>query len=522
MGQERELKFRIDPTLHPSVLDHPVLTTLAARPRQQRLRSWYFDTDDHRLRQARLALRVRDPGDGSRLLCLKSGDAHGLAHSRGEWEFAIAADAPAAADLVRLGDTPLAALGSADDLAGRLAPVLGTRVQRTAWTLAWEGARLEVCLDTGDALGGASDDAPRLPISELEVELLEGDWKAAFDLAWTLAQDLPLHLSPVSKAELAARAAGIAPLRLPPLARELPQHLPVGGAMAAVLQQSLAVVAVGAELLLADPQAETVHQMRLQLRRLRVLLRLLQAAGPKPQAQACRWLRAEWRWAGQLLGAVRDVDVCEEFAQSLRETAPEAAPADALLAERLADKRTGRTRGLIAYLRSARFGRVLLAQARWAEEWNADAGTVDARRAAPALARRLLRFRDDELSLRPKHWGTLLAAWDAHAQAPLDAPWPALHALRLSAKQRRYALEWLRPWAGDVLGSRGDAWLQLSGGLQADLGQALDTLRLAHWIEESGALPAADAAAFRDRWSALAFRQARNGLDRALRTARAA
>ncbi len=523
MGQERELKFRIEPALHAAVLSHPVLATLAPPPRTQLLQSWYFDTADHRLRQARMALRVRDADDGRRLLCLKSSGSPERPQARGEWEFPVAGNAPTDADLARLGDTPLAAVGGAGELAGSLAPTLGTRVRRTVWTVEWEGARLEVCLDAGDALGGASDDAPRLPISELEIELLDGDWMAAFDLAWALAQDLPLHLSPGSKAELAARAAGLAPLRLPALARELPQHATVGNAIATVLQQSLALVAVGAELLAVDPQAETVHQMRLQLRRLRVLLRLLESVGPKALARTCRWLRGEWRWAGQLLGAVRDVDVCREFAQSLREAAPDAPQSAAALAQSLENKRTARVQALNAYLGGARFGRLLLAQARWAEDWAGGGVRLHAAPSVADLARRLLRFHDDELpSLRAKHWDMLLATWDANARTPSDAPWTELHRLRLRAKQRRYALEWLRPWVDDALGVRAAAWLRLSDGLQSDLGQALDTLRLARWTGDSGPLPTAEAAALRERWTALAFSQARSGLDRARRTAKSA
>jgi inorganic triphosphatase YgiF len=523
MGQERELKFRLDPAFHEALRRHPVLATLAPAPQVQQLQTWYFDTADHRLRQAGLALRVRHPGDGRRILCLKSSPAQGLRLARGEWEFPIGADTPSATDLARLHDTPLAAQGSAEALAGALGPVLGTRVQRTVWDVAWTGARLEVCLDEGQALGGVSMDAPSLPISELEIELQEGDWLAAFDLAWALAQDLPLHLSPTSKAELAARAAGLAPLQLPVLARELPRHQTGGKAMATVLQQSAALITVGADMLHADPQPQTVHQMRLQLRRLRVLLRLLQTMGPRSQAQACRWLRAEWRWAGQLLGTVRDVDVCQEHAQSLRDAAPfqsAVGPANDPLLENLARKRIVCLQALKSYLLSPRFGRVLLAQARWAECW--ESGAISGSDTPTAtLAHRLLRFHRNDLSLHPRRWTELLAIWDSQSKSPLDAPWPALHALRLSAKQLRYTLEWLLPWVDSALGAEGAAWLKLTGNLQSDLGVALDTLRLASWMDESGALPPAQAAELRERWAVLAFEQARTGLNRALQAASA-
>ena len=515
MSQERELKFRLDPTLHDAVRAHPVLLALACAPQVQALQSWYFDTPEHTLRKAGLALRVRHPGDGRRILTLKSSPAQGLQLARGEWEFDITTDAPDAAALERLNHTPLATLGDASLLAASLRAVLGTRVQRTVWHIGWQGTQLEVCLDQGQALGGITANAPSLPISELEIELIDGHWPHAFDLAWTLAQDLPLLLSPISKVQTAARAAGLTTLQLPALARELAPHQAGGQTVAAALQQSAAVLAVGAELLQTDPQANTVHQMRLQLRRLRVLLQLLQTTGPSSQRAACRWLRNEWRWAGQLLGTVRDVDVCLEHAESLRANPQAEAP----LGRGLQQKRAAHLQALLGYLRSARFGRVLLAQARWAECWSSGQ-ILSAEQSADQLARRLLRFHRNDLQLHPQRWAALLAIWDSLAATPLDAPWTALHTLRLKAKQLRYVLEWLAPWVEDVLGKQGKAWLALTSALQTDLGDALDTLRLARLVGESAASGSVDAAALQEAGVQQAFAQARSGLKRALQAAR--
>ncbi|WP_449369667.1 CYTH and CHAD domain-containing protein [Thiomonas sp.] len=511
---ERELKFRLDPTLHDTVRSHPVLLSMAQAPRVQTLQSWYFDTPEHTLRQAGMALRVRHAGDGRRVLTLKSSPAAGLQLARGEWEFDIDADTPNAASLQRLSDTPLSSLGDVEALAGQLRAVLGTRVQRTVWQVEWEGSQLEVCLDHGQALGGTTPEAPSLPISELEIEFIDGHWPHAFDLAWTLAQDLPLLISPVSKVQLAAIAAGETTLQLPAVARELPPHAQGGQAVADVLHQAAAVIAVGADLLREQTQAETVHQMRLQLRRLRVLLRLLQTTGPKSQRAACRWLRGEWRWAGQLLGAVRDVDVCLELARAQGQ-AQGSSPVYAGLLQR----RTARLQALLSYLRSARFGRVLLAQARWAECWSSGS-IIAVEVSTEQLARRLLRFHSDDLHLHPQRWAELLAIWDGFAATPLDAPWSALHTLRLRAKQLRYALEWLAPWVGSALGDEGRAWLKLARALQSDLGEALDMLRLARWTASDQVILPPQSDASSEQGVLDAFRLASDGLKRALHAAR--
>ena len=508
MSQERELKFRLDPSLHDAVRAHPVLACLAPPPQLLPLQSWYFDTPDHALHQAGLALRVRHTGEGQRILTLKSSPAQGLQLVRGEWEFAIDTDAPDAAALARLHATPLAALGDAAALAARVRPVLGTRMLRTLWRVDWQGTQLDVCLDHGQALGGAGPDAPSLPLSELEVELIDGHWQHAFDLAWALAQDLPLLLSPINKVQTAARAAGLAPLTLPTLARELAPQAHGGQAVSDALQQATAVLAVGAELLHLEARAETIHQMRLQLRRLRVLLHLLQTTGPASERAACRWLRGEWRWAGQLLGHVRDVDVCLDHAASLDPT--DAAPSR--VQHDLQDKRARQLQPLLAYLRSPRFGRALLAQARWADDW-ANGRVTTPGESADRLARRLLRFHRNDLHLHPQRWAELLTIWDSLATSPLEAPWSALHTLRLKAKQLRYALEWFAPWVDSMLGAEGKAWLKLTSTLQSDLGEALDTLRLARWIQASA--PEQGEAGARQ-----AFDQARAGLSRALQAAR--
>lgn len=515
MSQEREIKFRLDPTLHDAVRAHPVLLTMAQAPQVQTLQSWYFDTPEQSLRKAGLALRVRHLGDGRRILTLKSSPTDGLQLARGEWEFDIDADAPDATALERLNHTHLSTLGDTRTLVSALRAVLGTRVQRTVWHVIWGGTQLEVCLDSGAALGGITPDAPTLPISELEIELVDGRWAHAFDLAWTLAQDLPLLLSPISKVQLAARAAGLTTLQLPALARELAPHASGGQAMAAALQQCAAVIAVGAEMLQTDPQPNTVHQMRLQLRRLRVLLHLLQTTGPASQHDACRWLRDEWRWASQLLGVVRDVDVCLEHARSLRETCD----ADASLSHILQQKRTANLATLRAYLSSPRFGRVLLAHVRWAVCWGSGQVTADDQ-STGQLARRLLRFHRNDLQVHPQRWAELLAIWESQAATPLDAPWTALHSLRLKAKRLRYALEWLSPWVGNMLGAEGKIWLKLTSTLQTDLGEALDTLRLARWIGESAAAQSLEAARLREAGAHRAFEQVRLGLTHVLQAAR--
>ncbi len=505
MTQERELKLRFDPQHADSLRHHPVLAALAeAPPRVEPLHSTYFDTADHRLRDAGLALRVRRLPDGRRLLTLKSSPPAGLQLARGEWESPLAAEAPGEAELAALQHTPLAAMGAPAELAAALQPVCTTAFDRTIWDVRIGGAQLEVGMDLGAAIGGIAADAPRVELHELEIELHHGPFDAAFDLAWALAQDVALLPSPLSKAYRAAQAAGWVQPALPPLARSLAEAPRAGLAVAGALQQAAAVLSVGSELLQQQAASETVHQMRLQLRRLRALLRLLEADGRDVRSGA-RWLRAEWRWAGQLLGAVRDVDVCREQAQ--------ANGADTALMERFAIRRADRLDALLAYLHSPRFARALLAQARWAQSWE-DGSWRAARQASGPWAKAHLQVLLRRQGPDPAAWRTLLREWDAAKGEADDALWHELHRIRLQGKALRYGLEWLAPWNRANLGDRAARWLKLLDTLQVDLGEALDTRRLAQWtLQQSGA---PDAAAQAERGRLLAYEQARTGLRRAL------
>ena len=501
MSLERELKLRFDAAEADTLRQHPVLAALTEAPPQRiALLTWYFDTDGHQLRKSGLALRVRHLQGGRRVLTVKSSPADGLQLARGEWEIEIAGVHPTAADLRKLQHTPLAGMGAPADLAKLLRPVCATRFERTAWQIRWRGATLEVALDLGAALGGTDADAPSVPIHELEIELLDGPFAAAFDLAWVLAQDVALRPSPVSKAMLAAVAAGWVRPTLPAVARSLPHAPRAGEAVAGALHQAVAVLSVGAELLQRDPNADTVHQMRLQLRRLRSLLQLLEHHGASIRA-GCRWLHDEWRWASQLLGAVRDVDVCREQAHAAGAGADLDALFDARRAERLP--------ALQAYLRSPRFARALLAQARWAQAWE-DGAWRPARDKSGTWAQAMLQHLLRDIGHRPRAWRALLREWDAAKGKPERAPWARLHRARIQTKRFRYVLEWLAPWAEQALGARGAHWLRLSHTLQTDLGTALDTHRLSEWAVANATSP--DAVAQARRGLMLAYEQARAAL----------
>ena len=167
--------------------------------------------------------------------------------------------------------------------------------------------------------------------------------------------------------------------------------------------------------------SESLHQMRVGVRRLRALLReaapLLDTAWVEP-------LRAELEWLGDELGAVRDLDVFREnLAREVSELEPvERAGGARLLRALDADRRRARS-ALLAALRGERYLKLLAsldeaAAARPVAEGGADA--------LAGLAADAFRF----AGLRKKV--------DDLGEEPTDAE---LHGVRIKVKRARYAAE---------------------------------------------------------------------------------
>lgn len=229
MATESELKFRIPEAALAAAVSHPVLSVLGGPPLVRRLATRYFDLPGGELAAAGMALRLRDSGGTAVFTVKVSGSGLGL--HRGEWEWAAAAgDHPAPADLERaLAETPLADLGlDAAALRAGLRPVFGTVFERRSWRIEWGASTVEVALDVGVCTALRDGVAVEAPIRELEIELLDGDFDACWDLAWALAQDLPLLASPVNKARRAAVLAAGARIDALPEPGPAPRDAGVG------------------------------------------------------------------------------------------------------------------------------------------------------------------------------------------------------------------------------------------------------------------------------------------------------
>lgn len=200
MSIEREIKLALPPN-RADAADRFFAEAAGVPGRDVPLANVYFDTPSFALAGAKIALRLRKTPDGWLQTLKAAGTATGGMHSRHEWETAVAQAALEFDVLASVCDdeAALAALRAA-------APELGERFRTTfvrrLWRLEFEGARIEAAIDRGDVTATADGRTRSEPISEIELELLEGDESALHGLTEKLSAAVP-ELTPenVNKAQ---------------------------------------------------------------------------------------------------------------------------------------------------------------------------------------------------------------------------------------------------------------------------------------------------------------------------------
>lgn len=292
--REIELKFRIPPE-RLAALRKSLATPTAER---EILQATYFDTEDRALAERRVALRIRREGRR----WVQTAKAVGAdPMSRLEHEVDLGTRRP---DLAGGPDPALHlphpelhhALLEAIAAAGSpLGAIYGTRVERLRRVIRNAGARVEVALDEGRIEAGSAV----LPVSEIEFELLDGPVDGLLELARRWVRRHHLWLDVRSKAErgdhLARGAPRVPAARMAPVV--LNPDLHPAQALALGLQAALAAWLANASELAdasgdaratgpADDRADGLHQLRVSLRRVRVLLSVFGDWLPEPKPPA--------------------------------------------------------------------------------------------------------------------------------------------------------------------------------------------------------------------------------------------
>jgi inorganic triphosphatase YgiF len=158
----------------------------------------YYDTPDGDLNRQKIALRIRKLGDRHIQTLKTRGEFVDGAHRRQEWEWPLIGTT---LNMGLIADTPV---GQSVNLA-ELQPVFETNFQRRVVMIEQGESLVEVAIDSGEIVAGGQS----RPLSEVEFELKAGD--ASLLLAWArrLADEVPVFLNLVSKAEQGYYLAGL-------------------------------------------------------------------------------------------------------------------------------------------------------------------------------------------------------------------------------------------------------------------------------------------------------------------------
>src|SRR5579864_8353288 len=289
MAEEIELKLSLPAAAVAALRKHPAVVAAArGRLRTRRVVSEYYDTPGRDLATSHVALRLRRAGARWLQTVKDQGKAAGGMHRRSELEWQLATPQ---LDLAKLDGTPWRKLFAhrGEDFQR----VFVTDIRRSELPLEFvDGTRATLCLDRGAIRAGRR----RAAVSEIEVELQQGDPMRLFEFAAALVVDLPLHVVHASKAERGYALAD-ATVPMPRRAREveLAADRTPQAALAAIGIECVAHVEANAEAMLTHDDAEYLHQLRVGWRRLRSLLKLAAPLGP---ADAIAPIEQELRWLG--------------------------------------------------------------------------------------------------------------------------------------------------------------------------------------------------------------------------------
>lgn len=414
--------------------------------RHENMDAQYFDTPEHDLIQAKLAYRIRRE-NGTWVAAVKGGgSSDGGLHRRNEWEVGVEEPVPSTA---YFQDTSIGAVlaGAVGDKP--LLPLFTTRFERhTLLVKPDEVTVIEVAIDRGAILAGGSQE----PIQEIELELKSGEVSSLLALGARLAEEIPLLFEERSKYYRGLLAAGLE--GKPDKRREQP----ISGGQA-VEEGAKALVLRGLHAALREyvqnreqmQDTESLHQVRIKLRRLRALLSFVK---PLVQPEPYRTFQSSLRELGQILGPIREIDVLVESWQQIRDSGTGITEGHSWLTEVLAAERQQQTEQIADPFDQAHITALLLSIWAWIEG--------DAWQEQPQA----LTFRG--------FCNERLTAWyrdmlDFGKKPALEEA-ETLHRVRITGKKLRYVLENLE----GVLGTPADELMERLRLLQDRLGYLRD------------------------------------------------
>lgn len=435
---ETELKLTASPAMLLHLRGHPLL---AGKDKALTLVTSYFDTADGALHRGGATLRVRDCGShGEQTFKSTAKGSAGL--RRGEW------NAPAIGSTPDPASFPPEARRRIKALLGK-APIEAravTRIERTTRRLTYGASVIEAAFDFGTVEADRRSES----VSELELELIEGDAADLFALARQLPLGPDLAWSVQSKGargQALALALPFAAVRATEVA--LAPGMDVAQGFRAVAWNCLAQLLGNCREVVTSGDPDAIHQSRVAMRRLRAAFSLFGASVADAQTPV---FRAEWKAAASALGPARDLHVLIQRVEAA--VAESGGDAGGLL-QHLRGKRAAATRAAQTALAGTAFQHLLIRFAEWLEG------------GMPPAPEPLITFAKGILGKRRRKL--------ANNRALDELPDEALHALRIKGKKLRYAAEFFSAlYPGDAGRKARRGFGKALGKLQDCLGSVND------------------------------------------------
>lgn len=295
MASEVEIKLDVD-AANASRL--AAVGAFSGEASHQRQVSVYFDTPKAKLRRNGWVLRVRQV-DGRFIQTIKHSGASSIPVEREEWEEEVAGLAP---DQKATAKTPLAAILKAAQFR-QLAPICRCDVDRSIRKISNGKGSFELAHDVGSVKAkGACQ-----PIHEVELELKQGELKDVLASARRIVRQAPVKIGVLTKSERGfALADGKQNVPVKAVPVVLAESMSVAEGFAVVAGACLKQFRLNEPLLIAEHDAEALHQLRVSVRRLRSALWLFKPAIRDSQLAG---FRDQLRRLTRELGAARNIDV---------------------------------------------------------------------------------------------------------------------------------------------------------------------------------------------------------------------
>jgi triphosphatase len=304
-GRKLEVKFKTDAAGLKLALRSELLAIETTDAPRRTLRSVYFDTPAGDLRKQRMILRVRKVRS-SHIMGLKGATPLAEApFSRREMEVRVPSFDP---NITLFGEEIAAELSRV--IEGRsLEQKFETQIKRRLRCPHLERSQLEVAFDEGFVVVGDR----RQPLTEVELELKAGEEAALYDLAVRLADALPLRLEIMSKADRGYMlVAADHPMPVRAEALKFPADATLDQAVEIVINGALGQFVANWPALTETHHRESIHQMRVALRRLHTALVFFDRFLP---CAAFGIFRAETKRVASALAPARNWDALRELVE---------------------------------------------------------------------------------------------------------------------------------------------------------------------------------------------------------------